>query len=41
MVLHYLETIPPKGTHFHLEKHEIEVVEVTDQTNRAGQGEIK
>jgi putative hemolysin len=31
MVLHYLETIPPKGSHFHLEKHEIEVVEVTDR----------
>jgi putative hemolysin len=31
MVLNYLETIPPKGTIFRLEKHEIEVVEVTDR----------
>jgi CBS domain containing-hemolysin-like protein len=31
MVLHYLETIPPKGSLFHLEKHAIEVVEVTDR----------
>lgn len=31
MVLHYLETIPPKGSLFQLEKHAIEVVEVTDR----------
>jgi putative hemolysin len=31
MVLNYLETIPTKGTIFRLEKHEIEVVEVTDR----------
>jgi putative hemolysin len=31
MVLHHLEKIPPKGTVFRLEKHEIEVMEVTDR----------